>query len=109
MAEDRADGQPGADDVRRGLETGAIVSIRKITARELTTEHVGKFVTDYESKAGAKVPAKILKVRHVTEGDTPGVTVLLRMPALRDGTPAHSVSAHVPFDHEFEIVNIIGH
>jgi hypothetical protein len=109
VAEDFEDRGPGADDVRSGLETGAIVSIRKIKARDLTAKHVGNFVTDYDPHAGANVPAKIMNVRHVTEGEAPGASVLLRLPALRDGTPAHNVSLHVPFDHEFQFVEIIGH
>ena len=79
------------------------MSVAKIKARDLTAEHVGNFVFGHNQVTGAKVPAKILGVRHVNEGDAPGVSVLLRMPTHPDGTPAHNVSLHVPFDHEFEL------
>jgi hypothetical protein len=98
-----------ADVVRDGPETGAIVSVAKIKARDLTAEHVGKFVGGYDPNIGANVPAKILRVRRVNEGKAPGVSVLLRMSALPDGTPARDVPAHVPFDHEFELVEMIAY
>ena len=85
------------------------MSVAKIKARDLTAEHVGKFVFAYNTRVGAKVPAKILKVRDVNEGNAPGVSVLLRMPTHPDGTPAHNVPMHVPFEHEFELVEIIGY
>jgi hypothetical protein len=106
MAEDSPEQQP---DVPRDAETGTILSVAKIKARDLTAEHVGKFVVNLGPDGGAKAPARILKVQQVTEGDAPGVSVLLRVSALRDGTPAHNVSAHVPFDHEFELIQIIGY
>ena len=109
MAEDSEDQQPAAGVVRDSQETGAIMSVAKIKARDLTPEHVGNFVFGYNPEAGAKVPAKILRVRHVNEGDAPGVSVLLRMPTHPDGTPAHNVPMHVPFDHEFELVEIVGY
>lgn len=106
MAEDSREQQP---DARRGLETGTILSVAKIKARDLTAEHVGKFVVNFGPDSGAKGPARILKVQQVTEGDAPGVSVLLRVSAQRDGTRAHNVPAHVPFDHEFELIQIIGY
>jgi hypothetical protein len=109
MAEDSDDRRPGADGVSKGLDTGTIVARRKIAARDLTAEHVDRFVTDFDPRVGVKVPAKILKVRHVTEGEEPGVSVLLRLPALRDGTLARNVLLHVPFDHEFQLVEIVGY
>ena len=106
MADDSQEQQP---DVRRGLETGTILSVAKVKARDLTAEHVGKFVVNFGPDGAAKGPAKILKVQHVTEGESPGVSVLLRVSAQRDGTRAHNVPAHVPFDHEFELIRIIGY
>ena len=73
--------------ISSGSETGAIVSVGKIKARDLTAEHVGKFVAGFDPKVGANVPAKILSVKHVNEGNAPGVLVLARMSALPDGTP----------------------
>jgi len=86
-----------------GPETGAIVSNTRIKARDLTDEHVGKFVAGFDPKVGANVPAKILKVKHFNEGKAPGVSVWLRMSALPDGTSARDERAHVPFDVEFEL------
>lgn len=90
-----------------GPETGAIVSVGKIKARDLTDEHVGRFVGGLDPKLGANVHAKILKVKHFNEGKAPGVSVWLRMSALPDGTPARDERFHVPFDHEFELVDMI--
>lgn len=79
MAEDNEDQQPEQPDVyvassviSSGPETGAIVSVAKIKARDLTDDHVGKFIAGYDPAVGANVPAKILKVRHVNEGKAPG-------------------------------------
>lgn len=83
------------------------MSIGKIRARDLTDEHVGKFVGGLDPKIGANVGAKILKVKHFNEGKAPGVSVTVRMSALPDGTPSKVLPWHVPFDHEFELVEMI--
>src|SRR5689334_10433256 len=83
--------------ISSGPETGAIVSNERIEARDLTDEHVGKFVAGYDPKTGANVPWKILRVQHVHEGKAPGVLILARMSALPDGTPEREERWRVPF------------
>ena len=116
MAEDNEDQQPEQPDVYVASsvissepETGAIVSVAKIKARDLTDDHVGKFIAGYDPAVGANVPAKILKVRHVNEGKAPGVSVRVRVSALPDGTPNQEEPWHVPFDHEFELMEMIAY
>jgi hypothetical protein len=51
--------------------------------------------------------AKILRIKRFNEGKAPGVSVWLRHSALPDGRPARDERAHVPFDHEFELVEMM--
>lgn len=99
-----------AADVVDEDHSGAIVSIDRIKARDLSDEHVGKFFGTYNpaiGAAGANVPAKILKVKHFDQGKAPGVSVWFRMSALPDGTPAKDDRMHLPFDTELELVDMI--
>lgn len=111
MADEKEDQQPdvyvASAIIGSGPETGAIVSVGKIKARDLTADHVGRFVAGYDPAIGANVPAKILKVRHVNEGKAPGVSVRVRISAVPGGAPDHEEPWHVPFDHEFELVDMI--
>jgi hypothetical protein len=108
MSED--DDQPDVfvtDVVGHGPETGAVVSNKRIKARDLTEEHVGQFVGCYDPDVGANYGAKILKVRHFNEGKVPGVSVWIRHSALPDGRPARDERTHVPFDYEFELIDMM--
>jgi hypothetical protein len=120
MTNDSEDQQPDENEndpevyvaagvISSGPETGAIVAVGKIKARDLTDEHVGQFVAGYDPKVGANVPAKILRVQHVNEGKAPGVLILARMSALPDGTPSREERWRVPFDHEFDLVDMLAY
>lgn len=93
--------------ISSGPETGAVVSVNRIKARDLTTEHVGKFIAGFDPSIGANVPAKILRVKHFNYGKVPGVSVWLRMSALPNGTPSRDERFHVPFDHEFDLTDML--
>jgi hypothetical protein len=95
------------DVVGDGPETGAVVSNTRIRAKDLTQDHVGKFLGGFDEKLGANYPAKILKVKHFGGGKAPGVSIWLRLSALPDGRPARDERAHVPFDHEFELIEMM--
>jgi hypothetical protein len=108
MPQDNEDQQPdvyAAEVVPFGPETGAIVSVTKIVAGDLTSDHVGKFVgfhtEDYNYSA------KIRRVQHFDQGKAPGVSVWLRTSALPEGTPARDERMHVPFDTEIELIDMI--
>jgi hypothetical protein len=68
-----------------GPETGAVVSNTRIRARDLTADHVGKFVGGVDAALGVNYTAKILKIKHFPEGKAPGVSIWLRHSAMPDG------------------------
>jgi hypothetical protein len=88
-----------------GPETGAIVSNTRIKARELTADHVGKFLAFGDNEFN--FPVKILKVRHYNEGKAPGVSVWMQVPKLPDGTAPRVERMHVQFDHVVELHSMI--
>jgi hypothetical protein len=90
-----------------GPETKAVVSNTRIKARDLTDEHVGRFLGGRDDRQGINFPVEITKVKHFNYGERPGVSVWMRTPALPDGTPARDERAHVPFDHEFELIELM--
>ncbi|WP_006247213.1 hypothetical protein [Mycolicibacterium tusciae] len=95
------------DVVGHGPETGAVVSNTRIRARDLTEQHVGQFVGCYDSDVEVNYSAKILKVKHFAEGNVPGVSVWIRHSALPDGRPSRDERTHVPFDYEFELIDMM--
>ncbi|OBA71513.1 hypothetical protein A5641_02115 [Mycobacterium sp. 1554424.7] len=90
-----------------GPETGAVVSNTRIRAKDLTQDHVGKFLGGRDEKLGVNYPAKILKIKQFHEGKAPGVSIWIRHSALPNGRPARDERAHVPFDHELELIDMI--
>ncbi len=90
-----------------GPETGAVVSNTRIPAKDLTADHIGKFVGCLDPKLQANYGAKILKIKHVNEGTAPGVSIWLRHSAMPDGRPARDERAHVPFEQEIELTDMI--
>ena len=107
---DDAESQPDVyvtDVVRDGPETHAVVSNTRIKASELTQEHVGKFVACHDEDSGANYGAKILRIARRDEGKAPGVSIWLRHPALSSGRPSRDGRAHVRFDQEFELIEMM--
>jgi hypothetical protein len=76
-------------------------------ARDLTADHVGKFVGGVDAALGVNYTAKILKIKHFPEGKAPGVSIWLRHSAMPDGRPARDERAHVPFEQEIELIDMI--
>jgi hypothetical protein len=95
------------DIVGDGRETGAVVSHTRIKARDLTEEYVGKFLGCYDPDIAANCSARILEIKHFDDGNAPGVSVWFRHSALPDGRPARDERTHVPFDYEFELVEMM--
>lgn len=97
-----------AEVVGDGPEKGAIVANTRIKARDLTADHVGKFLGFHtEDTEQFNYTAKVLRVEHFDGGNVPGVSVWLRMSELPDGTPARNKRMHVPFDTELELTDMI--
>ena len=93
------------DVVPGGSETQAAVRVERIKARDLDQSHVGQWI-------GAHAPdynygLKILAVRHVNQGNAPGVTVRYRPSQLPDGRPSIEATMHVPFDADIELVDMM--
>lgn len=108
MTDDRANQEIFVTDVvPNGPETGAVVSNTRVKARELTEDHVGQYLGGFDETLGVNYASKILKVKHCHEGKAPGVSVWFRHSALPDGRPARDERAHVPFDHEFELIEMM--
>ena len=93
--------------VTDGPETKAVVSNTRIKASDLTQEHVGKFVGCHDADSGVNYGAKILRIARRDEGKAPGVSIWLRHPALSSGRPARDGRAHVQFDQEFELIEMM--
>ncbi|MCP3811199.1 hypothetical protein NLX62_02425 [Mycobacteriaceae bacterium Msp059] len=93
------------DVVTGGPETQAAVRVVRIKARDLNDTHVGQWIGAHEN--GYNYGLKILKVKHVNEGTAPGVTVWYRKSQLPDGTPPADSNMHVPFDTDFELVDMM--
>jgi hypothetical protein len=88
-----------------GPETQAAVRVVHVKARELNDTHVGQWIGAREN--GYNYGMKILKVKHLNEGKAPGVSVWYRKSELPDGTPATDSRMHVPFDTDFELVDMM--
>ena len=76
-----------------GPETGAVVSNTRIHARDLTQDHVGKFLGGQDEALGVNYTSKILKIKHFNEWKAPGVSIWLRHSALPDGRHPRVMSA----------------
>ncbi|MEX7473066.1 hypothetical protein AB4Z39_25520 [Mycobacterium adipatum] len=110
MTDDEAQAEPEmwvADVVEDGPEKGAVISREKVKARDLTQDYVGKFIGCRDKELDVNYGAKIRKIQHFEDGDVPGVSVWFTHSALPDGRPARDDRSHVPFDFEFEIVEMM--
>jgi hypothetical protein len=95
------------DVVGDGPQTQAVVSKSRIKASDLAQEHVGKFLSCHDADSGVNYGAKILRIERRDEGKAPGVSIWLQHPALSSGRPARDGRAHVPFDQEFELIEMM--
>lgn len=86
------------DEVSEGL-----TRTERITARDLTRDHIGRFIGCFDG--GVNYQAKILDLKVFEEGSHPGVTILTRHPNLPH-RPARNEQNHVPFDYPIELVEL---
>ena len=76
----------------------------RITADDLTEDHVGQFLSCHDPETGFVYPARIARIMRRDDGDSPGVSIWLEHPALPSGRLARNGLAHVRFEQEFELV-----
>jgi hypothetical protein len=106
---DSDESHPGmwvADVIGDGPETKAVVSLTRIAARDLNEQHIGKYLGCCDPSIG-NYPSKILKVVQFPNGRIPLISVWFRHPDLPNGTPARNDRTDVPFDFEFDLVELM--
>lgn len=89
----------GSGDITEGL-----VSMKKVSARELTPDDVGKFVGC--NRDGVNYQAKILKLEFFETGHAPGVGMILQHPPIPT-QKAHKEACRLPFDTELELIELV--
>jgi hypothetical protein len=96
------------DVVPDGPETQALISIKRITADELTKEHIGKLLGCNDSSTGANYGAKIIEVRRDDEHRNRGMLVAVQHPAKPGLARAGRVDRiRLPFDQELELFEMM--
>lgn len=98
-------GAPSHDE-HDGADAVSAVSSTRITAGELTQEHVGRFVWCHDPTSGANYGAEILRITRRDEGKAAGVSIWLRHPSLPSGRRTREGQAHVRFGDEFELIDL---
>ncbi|MGD3153711.1 hypothetical protein [Tsukamurella tyrosinosolvens] len=89
------------DQVNEGL-----VRRMRVQARQLTQDDVGKYIGCHDHKLGVNYQAKILDIRHFEDGNAPGTSLVCWHPPIRD-REGRKERMHVPFETEFELIELI--
>jgi hypothetical protein len=93
---------------RNGFHEPGAVSTTPIKAGDLTEGHVGKLVGCHDPRTGFNYGAKIVNVIRQEGGPNPGVLLRLRHPPMPSGKPAHEDRSRLRFDHELQLVEVMG-
>lgn len=96
------------DVVRDGLETQALVSIKRVRADELNQDHVGKFIGCSDPNTGANYGARIESVKRDDEHRNLGMLVKIQHP----NAPGLAFAGRVDrmrlhFDQEIELFEMM--
>ncbi|WP_280244788.1 hypothetical protein [Nocardia abscessus] len=91
--------------VQSGDFKSGVTESQAVRARDLTPDHVGKVFGNSDPEAGVNYLIKVLNFRVIEEGRAPGVQLWLRHGQI-DRRPAYDDEWHVPFDREFEFVEL---
>lgn len=86
-----------------GVNEG-LVSRRTMTARELSTDHIGRFVGC--NRDGVNYQAKILDLVIYEGGKAPGVSMVLQHPVL-PSQDAWQQRTHIPFETQIELIELV--
>jgi hypothetical protein len=97
-----------SDVVRDGPETQALISMNRIKAEQLTTEHVGMFIGCNDPNTKANYGARIESVARDDANRNPGIIVKIQHPTKPELAFSGRVDRmRLPFDHEVELFEMM--